>query len=215
MAKFFRVSSWLAVAALTGALAAPVLAADVQKDPQKSDACQLRADMRKLWEDHITWTRMWIVSFAAGAQDQQAISDRLMQNQVDIGNAVAKYYGNDAGTKLTGLLKEHIGDMVELVKASKAGDTAKIDAAKKKTYDNGDAIATFLSGANAKNWPLDAMKSAMKGHLDTTVQEATDRLAGKWDADIKDYDKVHEHILKLADTLTDGIVAQHGDHFKN
>jgi type II secretory pathway pseudopilin PulG len=213
MTTFPRVSSWLAIAALTGALAAPAIAADTSKNVQNSQASQLRADMRKLWEDHITWTRMWLVSFAGGLQDQQAITARLMQNQVDIGNAIKPYYGDEAATKLTGLLKEHITDMVELVKASKAGDQAKIEAAKSKTYANGDAIASFLSGANAQNWPLDKMKAAMKGHLDTTVQEAQDRLGGKWDADIKDYDKVKEHILMLADTLTDGIVAQHAKHF--
>ena len=146
MTKLFRVSSWLAVAALSCALAAPVLAADVDK--QTSSACQLRADMRKLWDDHITWTRQWIVSFAAGLPDQEVAAGRLMQNQVDIGNAIKPFYGEEVGTKLTGLLKEHINDAVELVKEAKDGDAAKIDAAKKKAYDNGDQIATFLSGAN-------------------------------------------------------------------
>jgi hypothetical protein len=211
MQKFFQVSSWIAVAAISGALAAPVLAADVST--QKSDACQLRADMRKLWDDHTTWTRQWIVSFAAGLPDQEVAAARLMQNQVDIGNAIKPFYGEEAGTKLTGLLKEHIQYAVELVKAAKGGDAAKIEAAKKKAYDNGDQIAAFLSGANPQNWPLATMKDAMKMHLDTTVQEAQDRLAGKWDADVKDYDRVKVHILKMADMLTDGIVAQHAKHF--
>jgi hypothetical protein len=70
------------------------------------------------------------------------------------------------------------------------------------------------SSANPQNWPLDKMKAAMKGHLETTVQEASDRLAGKWDADVQNYDRVKEHILMLADTLTDGIVAQHANQFK-
>ena len=116
-------------------------------------------------------------------------------------------------TAMTGLLKEHIGLAVDLVKAAKGGDAAKIEAAKKKAADNGDQIATFLSGANPQNWPLDKMKAALKMHLDTTVQEATDRLAGKWDADVKDYDRVKEHIMKMADMLTDGIVAQHAKKF--
>lgn len=210
MTKFSRVSSWLVAVAIGGALAAPLVAAD---QTQKTTACQLRADMRKLWDDHVVWTRQWITSFAAGLPDQDAASARLMQNQVDIGNAIKPYYGEEAGTKLTGLLKEHIGLAVDLVKAAKGGDAAKIEAAKKKAADNGDQIATFLSGANPQNWPLDKMKAALKMHLDTTVQEATDRLAGKWDADVKDYDRVKEHIMKMADMLTDGIVAQHAKKF--
>ena len=48
----------------------------------------------------------------------------------------------------------------------------------------------------------------MKMHLDQTLDEATHRLQGKTDQDIKDYDAIVEHILKMADTLSDGIIAQ-------
>jgi hypothetical protein len=196
-----------ALALLSGAISAPAVAA------AKTDAAQLRVDMRKLWEDHITWTRLWIVSYAAGLPDQDVAAGRLMQNQVDIGNAIKPFYGPEAGTKLAGLLKEHIQGAVELVTAAKAGDAAKIEAAKTKWYKNGDDIAAFLSGANPKNWPLSAMKSGMKEHLDTTLKEAQDRLGGKWAADAKDYDRVKDHILALADTLTKGIVSQFPDRF--
>ncbi len=204
------------LAALSGAITGPALADDSGKKmdaAKKMDPVQLRVDMRKLWEDHITWTRQWIVSFAANLPDQGEAAGRLMRNQEDIGNAIKPFYGDEAGTKLTGLLKEHINGAVELVKAAKAGDATKIEVAKKKWYDNGDQIAAFLSGANAKNWPLADMKSGMKMHLDTTLQEAQDRLGGKFAEDIVDYDRVKEHMLALADTLTDGIVAQYPDRF--
>src|SRR5688500_20322833 len=64
--------------------------------------------MRKLWEDHITWTRVFIISAVADLPDKAAATERLLQNQVDIGNAIKPYYGNAAGDKLTTLLKEHI-----------------------------------------------------------------------------------------------------------
>jgi hypothetical protein len=211
MTKSFskRLLLLLVAAAVSSTVAGPAVAADTGK----MDASQLRVDMRKLWEDHITWTRQWIVSFAANLPDEDAAAGRLMQNQVDIGNAIKPFYGDEAGTKLTGLLKEHINGAVELVTAAKAGDAAKIEAAKKSWYENGDQIATLLSGANPKNWPLADMKNGMKMHLDTTLQEAQDRLGGKFAEDIEDYDKVKEHILALADTLTKGIVAQHPNRF--
>ena len=82
--------------------------------------------MRKLWEDHITWTRLAIVSFAAGLPDLQATEARLLANQVDIGNAIKPYYGRTAGNRLTALLKEHILGAVALLQAAKAGDQAAI-----------------------------------------------------------------------------------------
>jgi len=80
---------------------------------------------------------------------------------------------------------------------------------------NADDIAVFLSGANPKNWPEATMKAEMKMHLDLTLKEALDRFGGKYADDIKDYDDVHAHILKLADTLTNGITAQFPDKFKS
>lgn len=48
----------------------------------------------------------------------------------------------------------------------------------------------------------------MKMHPDQTLDEATHRLEGKFDQDIKDYDAIVDHILKMADTLSGGIIVQ-------
>src|SRR3954463_14023555 len=64
----------------------------------------LHDGMRKLWEDHITWTRLAIVSFAAGAADLKATEPRLLRTQTDIGDAFKPYYGAKAGRQLTALL---------------------------------------------------------------------------------------------------------------
>ena len=88
--------------------------------------------MRKLWEDHITWTRLFIVSAVADLPDKGATTERLLQNQVDIGNAIKPYYGDAAGEKLTALLKTHITTAAELVAAAKANDTAKMGDASKR-----------------------------------------------------------------------------------
>ena len=42
---------------------------------------QFHDSMRKLWEDHITWTRLFIVSAAADLPDKTATTDRQLQNQ--------------------------------------------------------------------------------------------------------------------------------------
>jgi hypothetical protein len=164
--------------------------------------------MRKLWEDHVTWTRLYIVSAAAGSPDTKVTADRLFQNQTDIGNAVADFYGREAANKLTALLKEHIALAAELVTASKANDAAKAADAKKRWYANANDIAEFLHKANPNHWPLATLQSMMKTHLDQTLEEATHRLQGKYDQDAKDYDHIVDHILMMADALSSGIIAQ-------
>jgi len=175
---------------------------------------KFQQDMRKLWEDHVTWTRLYIISAAAGLPDAKLTANRLLDNQRDIGNAVAEFYGKDAGDKLTSLLRDHILIAADLVGAAKTGDNAKVATLNKKWHDNADDIATFLHGANPNNWPLATLKSAMKTHLDQTLDEATHRLKGDYAADIKDYDMIVNHILMMADVLSDGIIKQFPKKFE-
>lgn len=188
--------------------------ASVRDSHEMSKEAALQDAMRKLWEDHITWTRVFIISAVGDLPDKATATERLLQNQVDIGNAIKPLYGEPAGNKLTALLKEHITTAAEVIAAAKANDQAKFADANKRWFANADQIADFLSSANPKNWPQAEMRSMMKEHLDLTTQEAVARLHGDWAADVKAYDAVHQQILKMADELTMGIVKQFPEKFK-
>src|SRR5574340_668851 len=172
-----------------------------------------RQDMRKLWEDHITWTRMVIVDFAAALPDLTFAEQRLLRNQADIGNAIKPYYGAAAGNALTKLLRTHILEAVPVLTYAKSGDQAKLKAALTAWYANGNQIAAFLTKANPNAWPLSMTRTMMKSHLDLTTKEAVARLRGKWTADIAAYDAVHREILGMADMLSTGILQQFPQRF--
>lgn len=202
----------LAAMAAAFGVAAPAEAGE-RGASEKMPISEFRDTMRKLWEDHITWTRLYIVSAAANLPDKGPTTERLLQNQVDIGNGIKPFFGEAAGARLTALLKDHILGAANLIAAAQAGDQAKIDAASARWYANGDEIAAFLSGANPKHWPAAAMKSEMRMHLDLTLAEAVARLHGDFAEDIRQFDKIHHHILNMADVLSNGIVAQFPDSF--
>ena len=166
----------------------------------------LHDQMRKLWEDHVTWTRLAIVTFADGSAGFDATAARLMKNQEDIGDAIKPFYGDAAGTRLTALLKDHIAIAVQLLQAAKAGDTAGFQTAKDAWYANGDDIADFLAGANPRYWPQDTMRAAMNAHLDQTLAEASHELTGDHVGSVADYEAIHHHILAMADLLSTGIM---------
>lgn len=172
------------------------------------NTCNFRSDMRKLWEDHITWTRVYIISAVANLPDQTAAATRLLKNQVDIGNAIKPFYGNAAGVKLTALLKVHILTAVDIIAALKAGNNEEARIAIKKWYENADDIATFLHVANPKFWPLNKMKKLMRDHLDHTTMEVLARLEKRWDDDVSAYDMIHKQILVMSDFLSSGIIKQ-------
>ena len=170
--------------------------------------------MRKLWEDHITWTRVFIISAAADLPDKDAATQRLLQNQVDIGNAIKPFYGAAAGDQLTALLKDHILIAADVVGAAKANDQAKLADANARWTANADQIADFLSKANPKSWPAGEMRAMMRDHLKLTTDEAVARLHGDWAGDVRAYDEVHRQILHMADMLSAGIINQFPKQFK-
>ena len=203
----------LAIVAIMGMLT--VNEAVMAQKPQntKSACCDLKSDMRKLWEDHITWTRNVIFNIIDTLPGTTEAVNRLLQNQVDIGNAIKPYYGEAAGNQLTALLHDHITIAAELLIALRDNNTTAFNDANRRWYANADAIAAFLSGANP-NWPLAEMTAMMHEHLDATATEALARKNKDYAADVRAYDNVHNQILRMADMLTEGIISQFPNKFK-
>jgi hypothetical protein len=165
-------------------------------------------EMRRLWEDHVTWTRLAIISLTSDTADTEATVGRLLKNQTDIGDAIRPFYGETAGQELTRLLREHILIAADLIAAAEAGDQTAVADAQSSWVANADQIAGFLANANPRFWDLDEMKAMLHEHLRLTTDEALARLQGDWAADVAAYDQIHLQALGMADMLSNGIVKQ-------
>ena len=170
----------------------------------------VRLALRKLWSDHVIWTREYIVAAVAGTPDADAAAGRLLRNQEDIGAAIVPYYGQATGDRLTDLLKQHILIAVDLVSAAKSGDQAAFATHDGRWTANVREIAAFLASANPY-WPEKDVFDLLALHLKLTKDEAVARLNGDWAADVEAFDDIFTEIMVVADTLHDGIVAQFAD----
>lgn len=172
-----------------------------------------RQDMRKLWEDHVTWTRLAVISLTTGSPDTEATVGRLLQNQDDIGDAIAPFYGEEAGNQLATLLREHITIAAELIAAAKAGNQPEVARQQARWEANADEIARFLNNANP-HWKLGETRTMLHEHLQLTTREVVARLQSDWSADVAAYDEIHRQALHMADMLSTGIVAQFPKRFR-
>jgi len=216
MKKFLSIGMlilFVAATASTVSYAQPMKSKMPTKMVLTKSSVDLKMTMRKLWEDHITWTRNYIISALSDLKDAGKVAERLLRNQDDIGDTIKPIYGNEAGKKLAALLRDHILIATEVVKAAKMGNNEELTKANKKWYSNADDIAAFLSGANP-NWPKQVLTDMLYKHLEYTTGEVVSRLKEDWQADIDFYDKGHVHMLMFADALTDGIVKQFPNKFK-
>src|SRR5438270_10317496 len=164
--------------------------------------------MRRLWSDHVAYTRMFIVSAANGSPDKDATTARLLRNQVDIGNAIKPFYGNNAGNRLTQLLTDHILIAASIVTAGKANDMARLTSERGRWFANADEIAHFLANANPRNWPYPTVRQMMNDHLNITLDEAVAELHGDYPTSVSKYDQAQSEILMMADSLSVGIINQ-------
>ena len=216
-----RLISMMAAGAVILAFLSPVscmkekgrMSKEEMKSMVSAPEFDLKTAMRKLWEDHVTWTRNFIVSSLAGLDDAGKVAERLLRNQDDIGNAVKPYYGEEAGNKLSALLRDHILIAADVVKAAKSGNQKNLEMKSQTWTANADTLASFLSTANP-NWTKAGLEDMLHKHLEYTTGEVVARLKKNWSADIESYDRGHEHMLMFADLLADGIIKQFPEKFK-
>ena len=180
--------------------------------PAGTEQMSLQLALRRLWSDHVIWTREYVVAAIADSPDAQVVAGRLLANQEHIGSAIVPFYGEQAGQALAELLKQHIMVAVELIAAAKAGDQEAFADADRRWDQNAHDIASFLSSANP-NWPEHDVVDLLGQHLKLTKDEATARLEQRWEDDVEAFDQIFTEILTVSDVLYTGIVKQFPDRF--
>ena len=167
----------------------------------------LRNQMRMLWEQHVYWTRMTIISIAADLPDLDLTTQRLLRSATDFEMAFKPFYGEEIARAFGALIKEHLVIAAQLVKAAKAGDNQAASDAEKRWYANADQIVYFLNRINPF-WSVDEMRSLWYEHLALTKSEAVARLHKEYAKDIAIFDQIEQEALMMADVLSDGIIRQ-------
>lgn len=172
----------------------------------------LYQDMRKLWSEHVMWTREYVIDSLDERPEAPLVAQRLLKNQEDIGNAIVPYYGQAAGDKLGALLKEHILVAVDLLDAAKSKNQTKYQDADARWHKNAADLAAFLSSTNP-NWKTQDIVNMLNNHLNLTTQEAVAHMDKNYAEDIRIYDQIYNQILGMSDEISAGIIKQYPEKF--
>jgi len=175
-------------------------------------APNLHAAMRSLWHGHIVTTRDYALAvFAGNKTAANKSADSVVANAKQIANAVAGFYGKDAGGGLLKLLAGHWGAVKALTDSAKSKSVAGEDKAMNELGVNAGAIAKFLAGANP-NWKESDLDSALLMHggdhrkqVDLMMSRAPKGEQGAA------WTEMQHHMDMIADALADGIAKQFPD----
>lgn len=171
-----------------------------------------RNDMRSLWEEHVAWTRMAIISLVFDLLDLNEVLTRLLKNADDMGDMIRRLYGDEVAVTYSQLIKDHLLIAADLVKAALAGNEQRAQEAEAKWYENADDIARFLNSVN----PFlteEAVREMFYKHLDLTKQEAVFMINKEFEKDIAVYDEIEKQAREMADAISDAMVLHYADMF--
>jgi len=163
--------------------------------------------LRSLWEQHVMWTRSFIISTAADLPDLQAVTQRLLRNPTDFATALSQFYPESITNQFESLFRNHLLIAAKLVKHAKEGNMHEAIKDQQEWYRNADEIAYFLARINPY-WNAYDWQKMLYMHLAMTQREAVERLNGRFENDIAEFDNIQQQALTMADATTQGLIAQ-------
>ncbi|OZU87613.1 hypothetical protein CIL03_16120 [Virgibacillus indicus] len=176
-------------------------------------AVDLMRDNRSLWEEHVAWTRMTIISLTYNLPDLEFVIARLLQNATDMGDMIRPIYGEAAADTYAALIQEHLLIAADLVNAAIAGDEQAAMTAEQMWYNNADEIAVFLSSIN-RFLPEEEVRAMFYLHLDLTKQEAVFMINKEYQKDVAIYDEIEEQAREMSDTISEAMIKLNPDKYK-
>lgn len=164
-------------------------------------------ELRKLWEEHVIWTRLFVVSALAELPDLDITTKRLLRNPSDFANILEIFYGKQKADTFRSLLEDHLKVAASIVDNLKHGNAKAEEQYTKLWYSNADQIAAFLAGINPA-WSEDEWKNLMHDHLRMLADDIAARMSGEYIKDSIIFDMIEEQALAMADVMAAGMIKQ-------
>ena len=168
---------------------------------------ELRDEVRRLWAQRGFWTRNYLVDVLDELPSQDTTLQRLMQNQVALGEAMKPFHGDAAGTQLTAALQENVTHAGQLIIATRDGEEVLVEHLTARWQESTDRLAEILADQN-QALSRTELQLQLRRLRDATLQQVNERLAKNWDGELSATDAAMAHSLLLADAIAGALTAQ-------
>lgn len=183
----------------------------------QKEKCNLENDMaytldtisifRKLCEQHIMWTRSYMISCIEELDDLDAVRNRLLRNPSDFAYELAPFYGEITAHQFMILLREHLFITFDLLNSVRTNNIMVMNESKNKWYSNTENMAIFLASINPY-WEKEHWQVLFFEYLNMIEDTVALRFSKRHPRGVTMYDDLEEHALKMADYMWKGIIHQ-------
>ncbi|MFP5224541.1 MAG: hypothetical protein ACLGH3_03135 [Actinomycetota bacterium] len=182
--------------------------------PAMSGSADLRTTLTLLLDGHEYLAGIAIFNAVNLGMDNpltEAAVGALDENSVQLSEAIASVYGQEAGDAFLPLWRKHIGFFVDYTLGKAGGDNAKAAKARKDLDGYRADFGAFLASANP-NLTKDAVAKALVPHVQATFT-AIDAVVAKKPGQFALLSKGASHMVGIAEVLSDAISRQFPEKF--
>lgn len=176
------------------------------------DVMDTNNQMRLAWLQHVYWTRMLLISIAERLKDEEAVTNRLMENPAEIAEVFESFYGPEVLQAIVTQLTEHLRIGGALITALRDGKQQEAASLNTQWHQNAARIAQLFAAINPYYSEQEVLEM-MNRHLELTTREVVARLSGNYAKDIQEFGEVEEEVLEMADYFTSGLLNQFSEQF--
>lgn len=195
-------------------LATPALAATPTEAADVVAVLETKMALRDLWVEHVFWIRSYVLATKAGDEPQRKVAEaEVVSNAKELAATIKPFYGQAAADGLLKLLAGHWAAVRDYDVAMVGHLQAGRDKAVQAITANAHEIAKFLSGANPY-LPEDAVFGLLSAHGAHHVAQINQIAANDFRDEARTWQAMRNHMLVIADSITDALAKQFPDRFR-
>lgn len=181
--------------------------ADIDQNPNYLTYGQLNliVRIRRLWMQLAMWRRAVIISTAANFADLPIVKNRLYYAPTIFKELFETFFGEELSEQFRNYLVGQIIITNEILEGVVEGDTARVDEATVRLYQNADGFAEFLAQVNPY-WDESKWRNLLYEYYKTIILEIVTILSGKYNEAIEIYEGLEDQSQKIADYMATGFI---------
>ena len=180
---------------------------------QISEECQkqitLLSNLRRVWAQHVWWSRLYILSIVYDLPYQDLIFNRTLRNSSDFFRFLERFYTPKQLKPIETLFEEYNKTKSTYLYNKVAGNSYAASIYRKRWYEIADQLADLMYQLNPF-LPPSRSKPLIYSLIEGTDSQVENMLIGQTEKEIMFFDMIELEAYEFADFIATGMMSHFG-----